>query len=171
MVLISSMMPPIVRQSKPTQPATPSQLAQGNLRFSGDAYMIRQELKLEAEKEAHFKKIGDTVVWQRDNDSLNVAEMLAYLCRIRRDEGYPGYGTVEGLAKDFPGMDVEALREGFDKLHEEPYYFLGKDAYGQYWLRSDGEEMIKKLYPDVTLPSKKKRLMFVHLGKRGFLQI
>src|SRR5262245_38463443 len=82
------------------------------LRFSGDALLIRQGLKAEAAAaaanlrqpplqvlEAEFKTIGETVVWQKGDKTLNVAEMLAYLCRIRKDEGYPGYGTIDTLAK------------------------------------------------------------------------
>jgi hypothetical protein len=153
-----------------------SPLAQASLRFSGDAFLIRQELLSEAEatrkvkpnqglteKESHFKAIGDTVVWQQGDKALNIADMIAFLCRIRRDEDYPGMGTAEILAKDFPGMNVEALKRGFEKLHL-PDYYLGKNHLtGAYWLRPSGEEMLEKLYPDITLPNKKDRfILFWH---------
>ncbi len=152
---------------------------QESVRFGADAFEISKKLKLEAEakattakikaeaktktaiekqKIAGFKHIGDTVVWKGKIDgkkkTINVAEMLAFLCRIRRDEGYyPGYGTVEKLAKSFPGLNTEALEWAFSELHSDGKHYLGKDySTSEYWLRPSGKEMLEDVYPDIKLP-------------------
>jgi hypothetical protein len=148
------------------------------LRFSGDAFEIRKKLitaqqvevkqvksKQEEERNAEFKAIGDVVVWQQGADQLTVADMVAYLCRIRPEDGYPGYGTPEDVAKDFPGMNVEALKQGFQSLHEAPVCYLGKDKnYGKYWLRPEGKRMISQVYPEITLPPVQDLLTFIKLS-------
>jgi hypothetical protein len=97
--------------------------------------------------------------------------MVAYLCRKRSDDRYPGFGTVETLAKDFPGMNVETLRQGFDKLHESNYY-LGNDPFSKdFWLRPIGEEMIQKVYPDVTLPKKEDRFISLFMKQMGAFDV
>ncbi len=143
-------------------------------RFSGDAFEIHHRLKQKAEaaeaakaevaeqkrKDDAFKEICNPVVWQQGNDTLTVGEMVAFLCRKRPDENYPGYGTAATLAKDFPGMNIEALSKGFEQLHNNasnPCYLGSDDKEKSYWLRPIGEGMIEKLYPDITLPPKKER--------------
>lgn len=150
------------------RPATPARSnALQDLRFSGDALTIsrqkKQKAAAEAEKaeakerqkeEADFKAIGDQIIGRDNQDTLNVAEMIAYLCRIRKADNYPGYGAPETLAEDFPGMnmDVNALKKAFNRLYQKDYL----DTYqGEYWLRPPGLELLKKVYPKITLPPKK----------------
>ncbi|MBY0405127.1 MAG: hypothetical protein K2X66_14600 [Cyanobacteria bacterium] len=116
------------------------------LHFSGDAFQIFKALN----PDIPLREIFATTVWQKGDKTINVAEMVAFFCRIRQSDGYPGYGSVETLAKSFPGLDTVKLEGAFKSLHQKGY--LGNDN-NSYWLRPEGLEIIKKLYPDINLPS------------------
>jgi hypothetical protein len=135
-----------------------------NLHFAGDALQIFNRYKNLTQQEAAFKATCDTIVWQHNGETLNVAEMIAFLCRIRPDDKYPGWGTLKTLASGIPGMDVEKLEKAFETLHKETHYLGQFKAYAwdlskkklnatnTYWLREPGLKMLKHLYPNLNLP-------------------
>ncbi|MBY0402656.1 MAG: hypothetical protein K2X66_02070 [Cyanobacteria bacterium] len=131
-----------------------SQFKAQHLHFAGDAHEIFIRLnpaKPEISPDEFFKTTCDTVVWQKDGETINVAEMIAFLCRIRRNDNYYGRGSAETLAKKFPGMDEKKLEKAFQALHE--YTYLGRDrTTNSFWLRPLGLEMLQNLYPNVKLP-------------------
>lgn len=136
------------------RPAEGKPAPQTGLRFGSDAFVVSQRLKAEqaklSEQERAFKTICDRVVWQDGNDTINVAEMIAYLCRISHKDNYPGYGSIETLEGIFRGLETDLLRQSFDQLHK-PNYYLGFNGKA-YWLRENGIRMIERLYPSVNLP-------------------
>ncbi|MBY0402655.1 MAG: hypothetical protein K2X66_02065 [Cyanobacteria bacterium] len=141
-----------------------SQKLPGTLHFAGDALQIYKRYQNLSPEEAAFKATCDTIVWQDNGETLNVAEMIAFLCRIRPEDKYPGWGTIKTLANGIPGLEVEKLEKAFDTLHQENY-FLGQykaytwndsqtklNATNTYWLREPGIKMLKHLYPSLNLP-------------------
>ncbi|MBY0405126.1 MAG: hypothetical protein K2X66_14595 [Cyanobacteria bacterium] len=125
---------------------------QKSVHFSGDAFLIYSQLRLKSPIEAKFKEICDTIVWQKNDKTINVAEMTAFLCRKRDADGYPGYGSIETLAKAFPGLEITKLEKSFRALLE-PVKYMGFDKdTSEYWLRPEGLEMLKKVYPAISLP-------------------
>jgi hypothetical protein len=153
------------------------------LHFAGDALAIYNKLKgisfqvdslskhapLKSKNEA-FKSIGDLPLWGKDGDRFNTAEMLSFLCTVRKEEHYKGYGTAETLAKCFPGLNAGVLETVLDSLHANTYSvgkkqytlnYVGKNPYTQvYWLRPEGLEMLQNVYPDLKLPAPKDRFVF-----------
>jgi hypothetical protein len=132
---------------------------QESVHFAGDPFEIFDRLN---DPDTVFKKIGDTIVWKQDNDTLNVAEMLVFLCKRRPKDNYPGYAKISKLEQCFPGLDSEALKKAFDSIvqifhgnkNRELLYrdstLCSKDP--GYELTRKGLEKIKKLYPDIKLP-------------------
>jgi hypothetical protein len=137
-----------------------SQPRQDSVHCSGDAFKVFNDLK----HDQGFKKICDIVVWQKDGKSLNVAEMIAFLCRKRNADNYPGYGTVERLSYSFPGLNTRALEDAFQALHYSDDCFLGHDRFDrEYWLRPIGLKKIIEIYPDMPLPPKGE--IFIYKGE------
>jgi hypothetical protein len=173
---MKTMLPPVsipIRKATlpiPTQVGSTDSLpaAQGSLHFGADAFHVSKLIKAgelknpeivlpKDEAEKRFKEICDQVVWEGGKDlKVNVAEMLAYLCRVRPKEKYPGYGTVETLAKDFPGLNTNLLKKSFDQLHSS-YHLDRYYVDYSYRLRMRGLRMLEKFYPEVILPPKEER--------------
>lgn len=154
------------------------------IRFEGDAFDIHQGLRPEvrakvqadehalaealareeAKKRARFKKMGDRIVWKRGDETLNVAEMLAFLCRIRPDDQYPGFSTLARLEAEFPGLKTRALRKGLDGLYFDKLYqqsVVGRIAYPvpMYWLKPEGARLLSTLYPSIAMPAEGERFV------------
>lgn len=159
------------------RPAEGMPAPQVGLRFGADAFYVRNLIKAGKLKDPEivlpkdnaekcFKEICDQVVWEGGNNlKINVAEMLAYLCRVRPKERYPGYASIATLAKDFPGLKTDLLAKSFDQLHSS--YHL--DHYyddSSYMLRMRGLRRLEKFYPDVILPPEEERYIsrWVHPG-------
>ncbi|MBY0405125.1 MAG: hypothetical protein K2X66_14590 [Cyanobacteria bacterium] len=133
--------------------------AQESVHFSGDPFKIFNRLN---DPDTVFKKIADTIVWKQDNDTLNVAEMLVFLCKKRPKDNYPGYAKISKLEQCFPGLDSGALKKAFDSIVErfqghKKNELLYRDSTScskdpGYELTRKGLEKIKKLYPEIKLP-------------------
>jgi hypothetical protein len=169
-----------------------SQVNPSNLHFSGDAFQIHQQLNpkapvmdsqrfgprwkapvivLEKETEKRIRNICEIVVWQKDEQTLNVADMIAFLCRAREKEGYLGYGTIETLAKPFPGMDIIKLEKAFDALQQEDPEMLGKNhSYKTFWLWERGLTVLQNLYPhSIDLPPRSELVILAKNDSRRWI--
>jgi hypothetical protein len=146
-----------------------SQPAQNPLHFSGDAFKIYNALNPPTPSpDVRFKEIGDTIVWQKGEQTINVADMIAFLCRIRKANDYPGFGSIETLVKGFPGMDKTKLENAFKSLYHRENYLGFHSRSAHYWLRPNGLEILNKLYPAINLPPKEELFTSAQTVMREF---
>lgn len=136
------------------QQAPAAQSTQDGLRFGSDAFRVYQRLQLE--KEAHsvaaFKEITDRVVWKRDDETLRVADMLAFLCRTQPiGKHSAGQRSLGEFTQAFPGLDETTLKNSLDQLHAMNDMPVGKDRREIYWLRPSGVRRVEQAYPDTSV--------------------
>jgi hypothetical protein len=131
-----------------------TQFNQKTLHFSGDSPPITGDLtKNEDFLDNDWKRICDTVVWQKDNKTLTVVDMIG--CLSRRNEAYPGYGSVEDIAKAFPGLNKSLLQSAFQSLKEKGHFLGSDEGDGTFWLRPTGLDFIRNCYPGVFGPEER----------------